>query len=98
MKNRGMFLQVLLSMVLILSLVVPAAAAGASGGVPEAVRDGETGFLVPPGESGAVAEAVIRLLENDSLRERMGEAARQFALQREAKWREFVSQLARAEQ
>jgi glycosyltransferase involved in cell wall biosynthesis len=32
------------------------------GGIPEYVSDGETGLLVPPGDSGALAGAVLRLL------------------------------------
>jgi len=33
------------------------------GGLPEVVRDGETGFLVPPGDAGALADACIRFFE-----------------------------------
>jgi glycosyltransferase involved in cell wall biosynthesis len=32
------------------------------GGIPEYVSDGETGLLVPPGDSGALVGAVLRLL------------------------------------
>ncbi|MDI6807409.1 MAG: glycosyltransferase [Candidatus Eisenbacteria bacterium] len=35
------------------------------GGVPEAISDGETGLLVPPGDSNAIAEAVIRFFKDD---------------------------------
>ena len=42
------------------------------GGIPEAVVDGETGLLVEEGNPGAVAEALMRLLGNESERERMG--------------------------
>jgi glycosyltransferase involved in cell wall biosynthesis len=41
------------------------------GGVPEIVRDGENGLLVPPDDPPALAEALIRLLTNPALRERM---------------------------
>lgn len=50
------------------------------GGVPDAVADGETGILVPPGDVDALTEAVGRLLADEPLRLRMGEAARRRAL------------------
>jgi len=46
------------------------------GGNPEAVIDGETGILVPPENPGALAEGISVLLENPSLRKRMGAAGR----------------------
>ncbi|MFN3972127.1 MAG: glycosyltransferase family 4 protein [Gemmobacter sp.] len=45
-------------------------------GVPEVVAAGETGLLVPPGDAGAYAGAVARLLGDHALRARMGQAAR----------------------
>jgi len=42
---------------------------------PEVVKDGETGFLVPPGDVGALAEVVIRLLKDVKLRQEMGRNA-----------------------
>lgn len=45
-------------------------------GVDEAVLDGETGLLVPPRDSRALAEAIERLLVDEDLRRRLGEAAR----------------------
>src|SRR5688572_28086555 len=50
--------------------------AGRSGGIPEAVRDGETGFLVDAERAEAVAEAVSRLLDEPELRGRFGAAGR----------------------
>ncbi len=44
--------------------------ATAVGGIPEVVVDGETGFLVPPGDSAALAAAVRRYFE-DSRPERL---------------------------
>jgi glycosyltransferase involved in cell wall biosynthesis len=44
------------------------------GGVPDIVVDGETGFLVPPRDPGAIAAAVTRLLAEPDLARRMGEA------------------------
>lgn len=46
------------------------------GGNREAVVDGETGFLVPPGDAGAFAEAIRKILHDPSLARRMGEAGR----------------------
>ncbi len=39
-----------------------------------AVRDGETGLLVPPGDPGALARALLRVLGDDGLADRMGAA------------------------
>jgi len=49
---------------------------GRSGGVPDAVRDGETGILVDPEQPAAVAAGVTRLLADTELRRRMGAAGR----------------------
>jgi glycosyltransferase involved in cell wall biosynthesis len=49
------------------------------GGVGDAIRDGENGFLVPPGNPGALAQCVLRLLEAPALRERMGVEGRRRA-------------------
>lgn len=49
------------------------------GGNREVVVDGETGFLVPPGDSAGVAQAVVRILQSDSLASRMSAAARERA-------------------
>lgn len=45
-------------------------------GVPELVRDGEAGLLVPPGEVGPLVEALERLLDDPELRARMGRFGR----------------------
>ena len=50
------------------------------GGMLEIVRDGETGLLVPPGDSDALAQAIIELLRDPQARERMGLVSRQVAL------------------
>jgi glycosyltransferase involved in cell wall biosynthesis len=46
------------------------------GGNPEVVVDGQTGLLVPPGDAEAMADAVLRLLRDAALAQRMGQAAR----------------------
>jgi phosphatidyl-myo-inositol dimannoside synthase len=50
--------------------------AGNSGGVSSAVRDGETGILVPPTDTAATVAAIRRLLDDRALRDTMGRAAR----------------------
>ena len=45
-----------------------------AGGMPEVVEDGKTGILVPPRDHHAMADAIVRLLKDDALRRRMGEA------------------------
>jgi phosphatidyl-myo-inositol dimannoside synthase len=59
--------------------------AGDSGGVRAAVRDGETGFLVPPTDPQAAAAALRRLLADPACREAMGRAAR-LAVERHYNW------------
>jgi len=50
--------------------------AGRSGGIPEAVRDGETGLLVETDGADAVVAAVSRLLDDPALRARLGAGGR----------------------
>ena len=40
------------------------------GGIPELVRDGETGYLFPPGDAGALAEKVLWHFSHSALRRR----------------------------
>jgi glycosyltransferase involved in cell wall biosynthesis len=47
------------------------------GGTTEQIEDEVTGVLVPPRDPDAMARALARLLEDKSLREKMGEAGRQ---------------------
>ena len=49
---------------------------GRSGGVPDAVRDGETGILVDPDDPAAVAAGITQLLADAGVRGRMGAAGR----------------------
>ncbi len=50
--------------------------ATAVSGTPEVVIDGETGFLVEPKNVDQLADRITRLIEDPSLRKRMGRAAR----------------------
>ena len=47
----------------------------ATDGVVDVLREGENGFLVPPGDVDAFAERLARLLEDAELRRRLGAAA-----------------------
>lgn len=53
--------------------------ATAVGGLPEAVTDGRTGFIVPPGDEGALALAIERFFKED----RAGEFAENIAAEEE---------------
>lgn len=50
------------------------------GSIPDMIRDGETGMLVPPGDSSALAAAILRLLQSPELRASIGLAARELYL------------------
>ncbi|MCD6298048.1 MAG: glycosyltransferase family 4 protein [Deltaproteobacteria bacterium] len=50
------------------------------GGVEELVEDGRTGFLVPPNEPNALADAIVRLIGDKWLAANMGEAGYKRAL------------------
>lgn len=59
-------------------------------GLPDAITDGETGYLVPPRDARAVADALERLIRDAALRDALGRNGRakyerNFALSR---WRE----------
>jgi phosphatidylinositol alpha-1,6-mannosyltransferase len=56
--------------------------AGTSGGAPEAVRDGITGFVVDPRSPGAVADAIADILADDARARAMGKAGREWVEQR----------------
>ncbi len=56
--------------------------ATAVGGVPELVEDGVTGILAPPRNPEALAQGILRLAKDADLRQRMGKAAQQWALER----------------
>lgn len=51
--------------------------AAAAGGLVDVIEDGRDGLLVPAGDATAIATALERLLKDQDLRERLGQAARQ---------------------
>ena len=68
--------------------LIEAAAAGRPvvatrvGGVPEVVKDGRTGRLIPPNDPAALVEAVATLLTDNEQARTFGKAARHFAQKR----------------
>lgn len=52
------------------------------GGIPEVVRDEETGVLVPPSNPRALGDALTELVRSPERAERMGRAGREFVLGR----------------
>jgi len=49
------------------------------GGIPEVVKDDETGILVPPRDSKALSEAILTLIDNPEMAKSMGEKGREVA-------------------
>ena len=68
--------------------------AGRSGGIPAAVRDGETGLLVDAERPEAVAEALAGLLNDAGLRARLGAAGRR-AVESHYNWDRVTRDLVR---
>jgi glycosyltransferase involved in cell wall biosynthesis len=48
------------------------------GGIPEGVRDGQTGILVPPRDPLALAQAILTFVKNPQLIAEMGISGRRF--------------------
>lgn len=69
--------------------------AGNSGGVADAVLDGETGLLIEPGDAAASAEAILRILADTQLARRLGDAGRD-RVARELNWPAFARRLMEA--
>jgi phosphatidylinositol alpha-1,6-mannosyltransferase len=65
---------------------------GRSGGVPDAVRENETGVLVDPDDPAAVAASVNALLADPERRARLGAAGRT-AVERYYNWDRFVREV-----
>lgn len=53
--------------------------ASAVGGLPEVVIDEQTGLLVAPGDAGALRAALQRVIGDQSLRDRLGDAGARHA-------------------
>lgn len=68
--------------------------AGAVDGFKEVLRDGETGFLVSPGNAEALAERLVQLARDPVLRQRMGSAGRA-DMQARFEWQFCVTRMER---
>lgn len=62
------------------------------GGPPEVVLDGETGIVAPYADEGSWNEALLRLIGDPGLRERMGEVGRKRAME-EFSWSSIVDRI-----
>ena len=63
-----------------------------SGGIPDAVQDGETGLLIPPDAPDALAEATLYVLTTSGVAETLGRQGRRRAVQ-EASWDHIADHL-----
>ena len=63
--------------------------ATAVGAIPEIVDEGITGFIVPPRDPKALADAIVKLLKDDELRKVMGENAYK-KLKNDLSWHEIA--------
>ena len=61
---------------------------GSSGGAPDAVKDGVTGFVVDGNDINQIADRIIHLLKDPQLRRRMGDAGRDWAVE-EWRWQRW---------
>ncbi|GAA1603164.1 glycosyltransferase family 4 protein [Catellatospora bangladeshensis] len=75
-RNRGLDVEGLGIVYLEASAVGLPVIAGDSGGAPDAVREGETGYVVPGRDVAALAARLVELLTDEPLRLKMGAAGR----------------------
>lgn len=68
---------------------------GSSGGAPDAVKDGITGYVVDGNDIEEIAERITRLLKDHQIRKSMGEAGREWALA-EWRWQRWSSEFNKA--
>ncbi len=83
-RNRGLDVEGLGIVYLEASATGLPVVAGDSGGAPDAVIEGETGYVVEGGDPAAAARRLVQLLADDQLRARLGANGRAWI---EAKWR-----------
>jgi glycosyltransferase involved in cell wall biosynthesis len=59
-------------------------------GIPDVVKSGENGLLVPPGDPNSLADSIIFLLENEAVRVRMGSRGKEIV--RKYTWDNIVKE------
>ena len=74
-----------------MSCGIPTVATSVAGN-SEVVKDGKTGFLVPPKEPKRLAEAILTLLGDQKLRQEMGKNARKQA-EESYDWEVIISKI-----
>lgn len=82
-RNRGLDVEGLGIVYLEASATGLPVIAGDSGGAPDAVRDGETGYVVPGRDIPALADRLVTLLRDPALARKMGAAGREWV---ESEW------------
>lgn len=68
--------------------------ASSVGQLTEVVQDGRNGLLVPPGDTAAMAAALLRLIDDPALQTRLGQQAREDAV-RQHSWENYLARLER---
>jgi len=68
--------------------------AGNSGGIPDAVDDGKSGFLVDSNNINEIKEKILNLLENPEISREMGKSGRQRVIE-EFNWEKIASDMIR---
>ena len=63
-----------------------------SGGIPDAVSDGISGYLVPPDDPDALAEKIIHIFSKPDLAEKLGEDGKKL-IEEKFTWSKISSQL-----
>jgi glycosyltransferase involved in cell wall biosynthesis len=63
------------------------------GGIPEIVKEGENGFLVPPEDIPQLAKQLIKLLQDVSLRSTMGKIGRQMLFKMGLSWEQCAEKM-----
>jgi len=64
----------------------------ALGGMMEFIEDGQSGFIVDPRDSTAIAQRIVQIMQDRELAQKMGRAACEYAC-RQLDWRVIVQRM-----